>query len=210
MTYCDFEGEVVRDVHVSNMEIDEQLANGVQTGKARPDITITASTKNLFENADQQPITESIFQDSRFSSTPLLVAEANPVGIRIQGRSKWNRLNGLTIQDSPKQKKKKMSATQKANNKFNTWYKEYTDIIKQRDALTRKAEDFLDQVVLETVKYCHHLFQQPTTKKSLSTYQFDRANVLKSILHDQFPLYDVAMKAVRRADSWTRNASLEE
>ncbi|KAI8347867.1 hypothetical protein BD560DRAFT_427710 [Blakeslea trispora] len=200
MTYCDFEGEVVRDVHVSNMEIDEQLANGVQTSKARPDITITASTKNLFENADQQPITESIFQDSRFSSTPLLVAEANPVGIRIQGRSKWYRLNGLTIQDSPKQKKE-----DECHPKGEQQVQHL-----QRDALTRKAEDFLEQVVLETVKYCHHLFQQPTTKKSLSTYQFDRANVLKSILHDQFPLYNVAMKAVCRADTSTRNASFEE
>ncbi|KAI8327189.1 hypothetical protein BD560DRAFT_442362 [Blakeslea trispora] len=192
MAYYDFEGEVVRDVHATSMEVDEQLANKVQTSNARPPLNIVGTSKNLFENAGQSPINETIFEDSRFQATPLLVAEASPVGFRIQGRARqWYRLNGMTVQDTPKPKKKKMSAT-------------------QRDELNKKAEDFLEQVVLETIKYCHHLFQEPTTKKSLSTYQFDRANVLKSILYDQFALYDVAMKAVRRADSWTRNASFEE
>ena len=198
--YLDFEGEVVRDVHASSMEIDEQLAGD----------TPTSNANNLFANAGKTPLTDDIFTSERFKPVPLLVANAQPMGFRIKGRAQqWHRLNGLTIVSPTSSNKKKASKTQKSNARFNTWFKNYSNMVKQIEELKNTSGSYFNQTVEKAIEHCHRLFEKPTTKKSWDRYQYDRSNVLKSMLHDQFPLYDKAIKAIRRADSWTL-ASCEE
>ncbi|OBZ81329.1 hypothetical protein A0J61_10623 [Choanephora cucurbitarum] len=198
--YLNFEGEVVRDVHASSMEIDEQLAGD----------TPTSNANNLFANAGNASLTCDIFTSERFKPVPLLVADAQPMGFRIKGRAQqWHRLSGLTIVSLTTSGKKKPSKSQKNNARFNSWFKNYCTMIKQIEEMKSNAENYFDQTVEKAIEHCHHLFKQPTTKMSWDRYQYDRSNVLKSMLHDQFPLYDKAIKAIRRADSWTL-ASCEE
>ncbi|KAI8321641.1 hypothetical protein EDC96DRAFT_582174 [Choanephora cucurbitarum] len=177
--YSDFEGEVVRDVHASSMEIDEQLTGDFSTSNAN----------NLFADAGKTPLTDDIFTSDRFKTTPLLVAEAQPMGFRIKGRAQqWHRLHGLTIMSPTTPNKKKASKSQKTNARFNTWFKNYSTMVKQAEEMKKNSESYFDQTIERAVEHCHHLFEQPTTKKSWDRYQYDRSNVLKSMLHDQLPL----------------------
>ncbi|OBZ71993.1 hypothetical protein A0J61_11883 [Choanephora cucurbitarum] len=198
--YLDFEGEVVRDVHASSMKIDEQLAGDLSTSNAN----------NLSANAGKTPITDDIFASDRFKPVPLLVADAQPMGFRIKGRAQqWHCLNGLTIVSPTSPNKKKASKTQNNNARFNSWFKNYSNMVKQIEEMKNTSESYFNPTVDKAIEHCHHLFEQPTTKKSWDRYQYDRSNVLKSMLHDQFPLYDKTIKAIRRADSWFL-ASCEE
>ncbi|KAI8326295.1 hypothetical protein EDC96DRAFT_581703 [Choanephora cucurbitarum] len=145
-------------------------------------------SQNMFANADKEPVTVEIFMAEAFQPTPLELMEPYQ-GMIIKGRSQgWYRKQGLSVYAPSKSPKEKRSSTEKTHAKFYKWLCEYQEMMKKRDDLIQKTNKFHDELVNETIKYCHHLHEEPTTQKSFDTYQTGRSNVVKSLLRRHSPI----------------------
>ncbi|KAI8323779.1 hypothetical protein EDC96DRAFT_581936 [Choanephora cucurbitarum] len=199
MSYSDFDDEVVHDKRASSPQVDEGLVKEIEqdirsTTSSSPmeGISFVGSSTNLFANADQEPVTAEIFMADTYQQTPLEIVEPFQ-GMRIRGRAQnWYRQNGLAIHDQPRARGTKKSATQKH----------------MRNSTL--ADYMYNQLVLEVIKYNHHLHEEPTTRRSLDTYQSRRADVVKSLLRNHSLIYPAVMKSLRRADTWTQDPTLED
>ena len=99
---------------------------------------------------------------------------------------------------------KKGSKTEKMHAKFAKWLLDYEDVVRKRDEMIAKAASFHNDLVLKIVKYCQHLKEEPVSQRSFGTYQTRCADVLKSLLRNHSLTYPMVMKAVCRADPWSR------
>ncbi|KAI8327215.1 hypothetical protein BD560DRAFT_467353 [Blakeslea trispora] len=217
MYSSDFDDEVVRDKRAYSPQVDERLVVEVEDNVVAPSgpsqmqgISFVGQARNLFANADNQPVTAEIFTADIFKTTPLESVEPYQ-GMVIKGRSQqWHRKQGLSVHSPTKQPPRKRSQTEKTHAKFAKWLTDYEEVVNKRDDLVSKAARFHNEIILEIVKYCHHLNEEPVSQKSFDSYQTRRADVVKSLLRNHSLIYPAVMKAVRKADPWSRPGPFEE
>ncbi|OBZ80360.1 hypothetical protein A0J61_11591 [Choanephora cucurbitarum] len=216
MYSSDFDDEVVHDKRVFCPQVEERLVVEVEEDVvASPGpfpmqgISFLNQSENLFANADKEPFTAAIFAAEVFRPTPLEPMEPYQ-GMVIKGRAqRWYRKQGLSVHSPVKQQAKKRSQTEKTHAKFAKWLSDYEDLVKKRDEMISKATRFHHDIVLEIVKYCQHLNEEPTTQRSFDSYQTRSADVVKSLLRNHSLIYPVVMKAVRKADPWSRSGPFD-
>ncbi|KAI8360676.1 hypothetical protein BD560DRAFT_437394 [Blakeslea trispora] len=214
MYSSDFDDEVVCDKRAYSPQVDERLVVEVEDNVVAPSgpsqmqgISFVGQAQNLFANADNQPVTAEIFTANIFQPTPLDA----PQGMIIKGRSQqWYRKQGLSVHSPTKQAPRKRSQTEKTHAKFAKWLTDYEEVVKKRDDLVSKAARFHQEIILEIVKYCHHLNEEPVSQKSFDSYQTRCADVVKSLLRNHSLIYPAVMKAVRKADPWSHPGPFEE
>ncbi|KAI8326691.1 hypothetical protein EDC96DRAFT_550169 [Choanephora cucurbitarum] len=216
MYRSDSDDEIVRDRIASSPDASERLVVGVgenivASPGPRPieDFSFADPSDNLFADAGEEPVTAAIIMAEAFQQTPFDPVEPY-LGMRIRGRAEdRHRLQGLSIHSTPTFRKK-ISATEKTHEKFRTWFKDHSTIIKKRDDLNIKAKRFYNELILEIIKYCHHLYEEPTTQRSYDTYLSCRADVVKSLQNGHSLIYPMVIKSVRRADHWSRTVPSDQ
>ncbi|KAI8328097.1 hypothetical protein BD560DRAFT_441935 [Blakeslea trispora] len=108
------------------------------------------------------------------------------------------------------QSPRKRSQTEKTHAKFAKWLTDFEEVVKKRDDLVSKVARFYQEIILEIVKYCHYLNEEPVSQKSFDSYQTRRADVVKSLLRNHSLIYPAVMKPVRKADPCSRPGPFEE